>query len=728
MAEKSKVKKIKAYELANELGVGFKDFKEILIGHSIMIKAAISPLDQELVEKIKNIFKAKKEKVIEDQKKEESKKVVQQQTAPVAPPPILKETAVEQPQTLRPSIYDKLLQPEKTVAPKYRPKGKPKVKEGMPKVEKPVTIPKEIEIETPISIKDFSVKTGIKTSLIIKKLLDNGYLYTINDYLNDETTTLLGLEFGIEIKLKRVTENVEEYLQKLESIIPEDAQLMPKPPVVVVLGHVDHGKTTLLDRIRKTNIAQKEAGGITQHIGAYKVFYNDRQITFLDTPGHEAFTALRARGAHITDIAVLVVAADDGVMPQTIEAYNHAKEANIPIIVAINKIDKKEANPHRVKLQLSKYDIIPDEWGGDTMFVELSALTGFNIEKLLEAILIQADILNKKAPVNKLAIGYVIESRMSPSMGIEATLLIEQGTLKKGDSILCGSSYGKVRAIYDDRGKSLEMASLSDSVRVIGLTTLPKAGEKFYCIESFNKAKELAEIILNYEKAKKLSMKKHTTLGEIYKKIEEKKLKVLKIILKTDVLGSMEVLKYSLENMKFKEVTVQVIHSGVGIVSESDVLLADASDAIILRFNVGIEERASTLAKERGIEIRYYTVIYDMINDVKSALEGLLAPKFEEVLTGKCIVKATFKISRYGVVAGCEVKSGKITNKSKLKVFRNSQMIFEGYIESLKRFKEDVKEVEQGLECGVKIKDFDGIEVGDEIEAFEIVEVKQKLE
>ncbi len=726
MANKGKPKKIKAYELANELGVSFKDFKEILIAHSIGVKAPISPLDDQTVQKIKDIFQAKKEKVIQEQMKEEAKKIVQQAVT-VQPPQILKETKTEVPQTLRPSIYDKLLQPEKQGTFKYKSKGKSKGKSEIVSVQKEVTIPKEVVIETPISIKDFSIKTGIKTSNIIKKLLDNGYLYTINDYLNEETATLLGLEFGIEVKLKKATENVEEYLKNLDNFIPASAELVQKPPVVVVMGHVDHGKTTLLDKIRKTNLAQKEAGGITQHIGAYKVFYNNRQITFLDTPGHEAFTALRARGAHITDIAVLVVAADDGVMPQTIEAYNHAKAAKIPVIVAINKVDKNEANPHRVKLQLSKYEIIPEEWGGNVMFVELSALTGLNIEKLLESILIQADILSRKVTPNKGAIGYIIESKMSQALGIEATLLIEQGTLRKGDSILCGSSCGKVRMMFDDTGNPIESASLSDPVRVVGLTALPKAGEKFYCVESLNKAKELAQTILNYEKAKSLSMKKHASLSEIYKKIEEKKLKTLKIILKTDVLGSMEVLKYSLENMKFKEVTVQVIHSGVGIVSESDVLLADASDAIVLRFNVGIEERASALAKERGIEIRHYTVIYDMVTDIKQALEGLLPAKIEEISIGKILVKAIFKGSRVGTIAGCEVKSGKVTNKSKLKIYRNSNVVFEGEIESLKRFKDDVKEVEHGLECGIKVKNFDDIQIGDEMEAFETIEVKQKL-
>ncbi|MFN7182346.1 MAG: translation initiation factor IF-2, partial [Planctomycetota bacterium] len=582
--------------------------------------------------------------------------------------------------------------------------------------------------ETPISIKDFSLKSGLKTSMILKKLLDNGYLYTINDYLNDETITLVGLEFGIDIKLKKATENIEEYLAKLESYIPPEPVIETKPPVVVIMGHVDHGKTTLLDKIRKTNVAQKEAGGITQHIGAYKVIHNNRHITFLDTPGHEAFTALRARGAFITDIAVLVVAADDGVMPQTLEAFNHARDAKLPIIFAINKIDKKEANPHKVKLQLSKYGIIPEEWGGDAIFVELSALTGTNIDKLLEAILLQSDILNKKVVVNKPAVGFVIESKMSPSLGPEATLIIQQGILKKGDTILCGSSYGKVRMIYNDSGRQLDCARPSDPVRVIGLSALPKAGEKFYVIESINKAKEIAEKLTSYEKAKTLSMKPHTSLKEIYKKIEEQKIKTLKIILKTDVLGSMEVIKYSLENMKFKEVSIQVIHSGVGLVSESDILLADASDAIVLCFNVGIEERAHHLAKERGIEVRFYNVIYEMLDDVKKALEGLLAPKFEEVFIGKLTVKAVFKISRYGTVAGCEVKNGKVTNKSKLKVFRNGSIIFEGEIESLKRFKDDVREVEQGLECGVKIKNFDDIQIADEIEAYELRQVKQKLE
>ncbi len=726
MVEKSK--KIKAYELANELGVGFKDFKEILMSYSIGVKTAISSIDEQTAQKIRAIFKAKKEEIVEERKQEESKRIARQVVVE-KPVQILREPASEQLQVVRPSIYEKVVEPPKTAVFKGKAKEKTKVKneQSVQLVKQPV-IPTELEVETPISIKDLSLKSGLKTSAILKKLLDNGYIYTINDYLNDETITLLGLEFGINIKLKKVTKSIEEYLEKLESYLPAEPVLEVKSPVVVVMGHVDHGKTTLLDKIRKTNIAQKEAGGITQHIGAYKVIHNNRQITFLDTPGHEAFTALRARGAHITDIAVLVVAADDGVMPQTLEAYNHAKEARLPIIIAINKIDKNDANPHRVKLQLSKYGIISEEWGGDTIFVEISALTGLNIDKLLEAILLQADLMDKKIVVNKPAMGFVIESKMSHSLGVEATLLIQQGMLKKGDALLCGSSYGKVRIIYNDSGKQVEFAKPSDPVRVIGLNILPKAGEKFYVMQSISESKEIAEKIANYEKAKSLSMKTHTSLKEIYKKIEEQKLKTLKIILKADVLGSMEVIKYSLEKMKFEEVSIQVIHSGVGEASVSDVLLADVSDAIILCFNVGIEERAQSLARERGIEVRFYNIIYEILDDVKKALEGLLAPELQEILIGKALVKAIFKISKYGTIAGCEVISGKVTNKCKLKVIRNGSVIFEEHIVSLKRFKDDVKEVEQGMECGIKIKEFDDVQIGDELEAFELVAVKRKLE
>jgi len=486
------------------------------------------------------------------------------------------------------------------------------------------------------------------------------------------------------------------------------------------MGHVDHGKTTLLDAIRKTNVAQREKGGITQHIGASVVELQDgRKITFLDTPGHEAFTSLRARGSQVTDIAVLVVAADDGVMPQTVEAINHARAFNVPIIVAVNKIDKPEADPQRVRRELSELGLIPEEWGGDTIFVDVSAKTGQNIDSLLEYILLLAEILELKARYEGPAKGTVIESKLDKQKGPVATLLVQEGTLKVGDVIVAGTVYGKIRAMFDDKGRRVKEAGPSMPVEVLGFEDLPMAGDTFRVVENEKKARQIAEMRkIKKEQQEKLS--KGIMLEDVFKKIQEGELKELKVILKTDTVGSLEALKKSLTELSTPEVGVKIIHGAVGGITESDVMLAKASQAVIIGFNVRPDVKAKEAAEKEKVDIKLYSIIYEAIEDVKNALKGMLKPVEKEVTLGSAEVRATFKIKGVGTVAGCYVLEGKIVRNANARLVRNGVVIYTGKIESLKRFKEDVQEVARGFECGVKLKDYNDVKVGDIIECYEV--------
>jgi len=587
----------------------------------------------------------------------------------------------------------------------------------------------KISLEPPITVKELSGRLGIKASSIITKLLmEHNVRATINQTLDEDVVVVLGMEYGVEIELKKLQEvgrAMEKEFEEFISSRPED--LVPRPPIVTFMGHVDHGKTSLLDAIRKANVAAGEVGGITQHIGAYRVETNGRAVVFLDTPGHEAFTAMRARGSQTTDVVVLVVAADDGVMPQTEEALNHARAADVPIVVAINKIDKPSANPLKVKQQLAKLELVPEEWGGKTQFIETSAVTRQGLDELLERLLLEAEILELKANPKSPARGVVLDARLHEGRGVVATVIVQDGTLHLGDVIICGHAYGKARAMYDDKGKAIQHAGPSYPVAVSDLSVVPDAGEKFYAMDDVQKARQIAAKRQENLRAAGLQARQHITLENLYTNIERGKVKELRIILKADVKGSVEVLDSMLAELSTKEIKVRILHSGVGNITESDVILADASDAVIIGFYSVAEDGASALAEKSGVEIRLYQVIYDVTKDIRSAMEGLLEPEQREVALGNAEILQIFKASKLGNIAGCIVRGGKITRNSLVRVRRDGSVIHEGKLTSLRIVKEDVKEVRQGLECGMKVAGFDDLKMGDIVEAYEIKQIARTL-
>ncbi len=580
----------------------------------------------------------------------------------------------------------------------------------------------DIEIPESIIVKDFAAEIKKTTADVITKLLGYGIMATINQEIDFDTAYLIAQEFGITAhKKEQVTE---------EDILFDDSEdkeedLQTRPPVIVVMGHVDHGKTSLLDAVRKTNVIEGEAGGITQAIGAYKVKVNDREITFLDTPGHEAFTAMRARGAQITDIAILVVAANDGVKPQTIEAINHAKSAGIPIIVAINKIDLPDANIEKVKQELMTYELVPEEWGGDTIFVPISAKKGENIDQLLEMVLLQADVLELKANPNKQAKGAVIEARLDKAKGSIATMLVQRGTLDVGDTIVVGSSIGRIRAMKDDKGKAVKSAGPSTPVEIMGLTDIPEAGDIFYEVKNEKVAKHLIERRKRQAREKAINSATKITLDNLFSQMEEGKIKVLNLIVKADVQGSVEAVKQSLEKLHNEEVKVKVIHSAAGAVNQSDVTLAKVSNAIIIAFNVRPDNLAKEMAEKDEVEIKQYSIIYQAIEDVEAAMKGMLEPKYEEKVIGNAEVRQTFKISNVGTIAGCYVLSGKVERNAGVRVIRENVVIHDGHLATLKRFKDEVKEVGKGFECGIQIENYNDIKEMDIIEVYIMEEIKR---
>ena len=581
---------------------------------------------------------------------------------------------------------------------------------------------KEITIPENITVKDLAQEMKKTTAEVIKKLFSLGIMATINNTVDFDTAYLVASEFGITANKKNEV--------KEEDILFDDTEDSPdelesRPPVVVVMGHVDHGKTSLLDAVRSTNVIEGEAGGITQHIGAYKVNVNGREITFLDTPGHEAFTSMRARGAQITDIAILVVAADDGVMPQTVEAINHAKAAEIPIIVAVNKIDLPGANVDKIKQELMEYELVPEEWGGDTIFVPISAKKHINIENLLEMVLLVADMKELKANPNKQAKGTVIEARLDKAKGPIASMLVQRGTLDVGDTIVVGTSIGRIRAMKNDKGQKIKKAGPSTPVEIMGLTNVPQAGDTFYEVKDEKMAKHLIERRKRQEREKELAEQSKVTLSNLFEKMESENLKQLDIIVKADVQGTAQALKQALEKLSNEEVNVRVIHSAVGAVTESDVQLAKAAKAIIIAFNVRPSISAKDMAEKDGVEIKQYSVIYNAIEDVEAAMKGMLDPVYEEKVIGNVEVRQTFKVSSIGTIAGAYVLDGKVERNAGVRVIRENVVIHEGKLASLKRFKDDVKEVTKGFECGIQIEKYNDIKEGDIIEVYIMEEVKR---
>ena len=573
----------------------------------------------------------------------------------------------------------------------------------------------EIKIPDEITVGELAARLKVQAAEIIKRLMGVGVMASISDIIDYDTAALVAMEIGAKVE-KEVFVTIEERLFEPEE--DKDEDLVKRSPIVVVMGHVDHGKTSLLDAIRKSNVTTGEAGGITQHIGAYQVSINGEAITFLDTPGHEAFTAMRARGAQVTDIAVLVVAADDGIMPQTVEAINHAKAANVSIIVAINKIDKPTANPDKVKQELTEYGLVPEEWGGDVICVPVSAKTGENIDTLLEMINLVAEVQELKANPNRMATGTVIEARLDKGRGPVATMLVQNGTLHTGDVIIAGAALGRVRVMLDDRGNRIQAAGPSKPVEITGLAEVPAAGDTFHAVEDERLAKELVEQRKHEAKEEQFSAYRKVTLDNLFSQISEGEMKELPIIVKADVQGSVEAVKQSLEKISNEEVRVKVIHGAVGAVSESDVMLANASNAIIVGFNVRPDPVAKEMADREDVEIRLYRIIYDAINEITDAMKGMLAPKYRDVDLGRAEVRLVYKISSVGTVAGCYVLDGKLARNAKIRVVRDGIVVAEDEMSSLKRFKDDAKEVAKGYECGVTLEKFADIKEGDIFEAY----------
>jgi len=571
---------------------------------------------------------------------------------------------------------------------------------------------KKIILREGQTLKELSEKAGIKTKNIFEKLEAKGYSVSVNDVVNESLASTISEEFKLELELV----SIEKEARIQAESNPEEMVL--RPPVVTIMGHVDHGKTTLLDAIRESDLVKKESGGITQHIGAYRVFHAKRPITFIDTPGHEAFTQLRARGAHLTDIVVLVVAADDGVMPQTREAISHAKDAGVPIMVAINKIDKPEADVDKVKQQLSKEGLLVEDWGGKTISVEVSAKEKTNLEELLEMILLLGDVIEIKANPKVKAQGVILEARLDAKKGAVATVIIQHGIISQGEAFICGTTFGKTRALFDENGKNLQKAESSMPVEVLGFSEVPVAGDIFQVVSDLDTAKQFVQYRLSQVKKAETQRPEHLTLDELFKKMEKGQVKELPLIIKTDVHGSAEVLADVLPNLSTEQIKVKRVHSATGKITESDVLLASASNAIIIGYNIKPDQKILDMAKEEDVEIRSYKVIYELTQDIKKAISGLLEPTIKETYLGKAEIRRVFNISRIGVIAGCYVTDGKITRNSEIRVIRNKEVVHKGRIASLKHLKNNVTEVKKEYECGIRLEKYKDFQEGDIIEAF----------
>jgi translation initiation factor IF-2 len=616
--------------------------------------------------------------------------------------------------TVKPQVVERVFEPGR---PYKRKKYAEKEKKG-PSTLPPKPSKRIIRVEDVISVGELAKRMGVKSSSLVRKFIDLGMMVTINQMIDFENAAVIADDFGY--KVENVAPEYEAYLDQDED---KGEDLVPRAPVVTIMGHVDHGKTSLLDAIRKTKVAESEAGGITQSIGAYEVLVGDKKVVFIDTPGHEAFTQMRARGAKVTDLVVLVVAADDGVMPQTLEAIDHAKAAKVPLVLAINKMDKPNANPEKVKKQLAEHGLIPEEWGGEVLFANVSAKKREGIDELLELIILQADVLDLKTNPDKLARGIIIESRIDKGRGPVATAIVQEGTLKVGDPVVSGVHFGKVRALLNHIGKRLTGAVPSTPVEIIGFNFVPGAGERFAALESERLAREIA--LSRQTKAKETEGVKTVKLSleELYSRIKEGGLKELPVIIKCDVRGSVDALVDSLVKIETDEVKINIIHSGVGGITESDVLLASASNAVIIGFKVRPDAKASKIAEKEKVDIKLYEVIYDLIDSVKKAMAGLLEPEFRELVQGTAEVREVFSIPKVGSIAGCYVTEGKVSRNSSVRILRDSVVVFTGKIASLKRFKDDAREVVQGYECGIGIDNFNDVKVGDVLESFVLEKV-----
>lgn len=691
--------KVRVYELARDIGIESKELVDFLAELGAEIKNHMSTIEPDIAAMVREHFQGG------------SKSESPAQTTPDAPSPTRTDPTNGTPQRDSNEAARKS-PPSGSHGKTAPPKSAPKSSESRKDAGRGTLI-----IPDSLTVKEFADKLGVPATAMIRTLMGAGIMAGINQSIDHEAASTVARKLGFQVERPQA--------QKIGLVdMSEDSpeELVARAPIVTIMGHVDHGKTTLLDTIRKARVAEKEAGGITQHVGAYQVEYEGKRVSFIDTPGHEAFTAMRSRGAQLTDIAILVVAADDGVMPQTLEAINHAKAAKVPIIVAVNKMDRPTANPDRIKQQLSEHDLVPEDWGGDTIYVPISALHGEGIDDLLEMILLVAELGELTANPNRPANGTVIEAELDKGRGPVATVLVRNGTLRIGDSIVAGSIPGKVRALFDDTGRSVREAGPSVPVEVLGFTDVPNAGDVVEVLEDDRTARLVAT---ERAQEQKDNMQRHrrVRLAELFSQIQSGDVKDLYVLVKADVQGSIEALQDSLEKLSTDQVRVNVIHGAVGGITESDVNLAAASNAIIIGFNVRPETTARSLAEREGVEINLYRVIYEAIHDVEQAIEGLLDPVYEEVVLGRAEVRATFKVPGAGTVAGCYVSQGRILRNAEVRVLRDNIVIFEGKIASLKRFKDDVREVNEGYECGIGVERFNDIKEGDVIEAFRMEEV-----
>lgn len=690
--------KIRVYELAKELEITSKDLIKLLMDEfSIEVKNHMSVIEDEDAELIKELLVDNS-----DNKTEGAKSIVDEYEEIVAE------------EVNKPVVKNKG---------KFKGTRKNRNDKGNDKDSNDESSELIVELEEFITVKELSERLGKSNVEVIKALILNGVMAAVNQEINFETAEKVVKSFGGDAVKK---EENAVHIEREEEIFEEGETLVKRPPIVTVMGHVDHGKTSLLDAIRKAKVTSTEAGGITQHIGAYTVTINGEKITFLDTPGHEAFTSMRARGAQVTDVVILVVAADDGIMPQTKEAINHCKAAEVPVIVAINKIDKPGANIDRVKQELSEFGLISEDWGGETICVPVSAKTGDGIDTLLEMVILTSEMEELKADPDRKAKGTVIEAKLDKGRGAVATLLVQNGTLRTGDSLLVGSTYGRIRAMFDDKGKKIKKAGPSIPVEILGLSEVPAAGDKFHVVKDEKTARNMAESRKQKEKADSLMNSHRVSLEDLYSQIQEGKVKELAIIVKADVQGSVEALKQSLEKLSTDDVKVRVIHQAVGAITETDITLATASNAIIIGFNVRPDNNAVTAAEKEKVDIKTYRIIYDAIEDIKSAMIGMLEPDYKEVILGSAEIRTTYKISNIGTIAGCYVLNGKLLRNSDVRIIRDGIVIFESSLASLKRFKDDVKEVNSGYECGLSIEKFNDIKEGDIVEAFTMEEIKRK--
>ncbi len=707
------MKKIRVYELARELDIESKVLVDFLSELGAEIKNHMSTIEDDIAEMVREHFASESSNAAAEDKVKEPPKARKEEKPKQKPE---KRQAAEENRRAG-KAGQRRKKPMRSGGKKQQKNGRPREKRAQPA---PVR-KRDLELRDTVVVKDLAQKLGVSASDCIKRLMKLGVMASVTQSIDFETAALVCSEYGVEARRHRdLTETVYEER-------PEDEEALEmRPPVVTIMGHVDHGKTTLLDGIRRTKVTETEAGGITQHIGAYQIEYNGKKVTFLDTPGHEAFTAMRSRGAQVTDIAILVVAADDGVMPQTVEAINHAKAAEVPIIVAVNKIDRESANPDRVKQELTEYNLVTEEWGGDTIFVPVSALRFEGIDELLEMILLTAEMEDLKANPNRPARGTIVEAELDKGRGPVATVLVSTGTLKIGDTFVVGTVSGRVRAMIDDKGRSVKEARPSQPVEVLGMTAVPTAGDVLVVVPDDQTARQVASMMQDKQRDSQQKTSR-VSLDDLFAKIKEGEMKDLNVVLKGDVQGSVEAVRASLEKLSTDEVRVQVIHQGVGAVSETDVNLAAASNAIIVGFNVRPEPNARRAAEREGVDIRLYRIIYNVLDDIKAAMSGLLEPDYVEEVLGRAEVRQTFRVPNAGTVAGCYVLDGKITRQAQVRVLRDNVVIHEGPIASLKRFKDDAREVQQNYECGIGLERFNDVKEGDIIEAYTMKEVQRTL-